>query len=169
MNPASRARFFFLLSILFATGLAAADRERIPVTLKVECDDNVLKGELTSFLSRELRAVPDVDLFVDPPPRGGLVSFDVVAVPTCGNLGVAVSYGVHERYYPDAAQPYIEMYLGNGVHTDSRSDIKGLAQRVVAAFDSSALNEWRRQTEDFHRALANMPQPAPSKPTRKKH
>jgi hypothetical protein len=163
MNFFRRTISLPIVVVLCSAALRAAEPERIPVHLTVECDNSVLRNELHSFISRELRSIPDVELFVDPPPTGGLVSFNVGAVTTCSDQVVAVSFGMSQRYYPNPLDPFVDEYLGAGVYTDRRADLKGLAQRLVASFDSSALNQWRRQQEESKRAVQKSRPEAPKK------
>lgn len=154
MRVAQLRRIVILVSsVLWATGLAAAERDLIPIALTVECDDSVLRNELLSFVGRELKSISDVQVSLEPAKTGGLVSLNVVAVTTCSDLAVALSYAMHQRYYPMPADPYLDLFLGNGVLTGRRDDIKKLAKQLVASFDASALNEWRRDNERLQRAM----------------
>jgi hypothetical protein len=86
MNIPRLFLFLFLASI-FVTPLRAADKINCRVQFKISAAENI-RGVVTSYLSRELRALGDIDIVEDDP----WFILSVIAVATSNRAGNPTGY-----------------------------------------------------------------------------
>lgn len=94
----TRLIYALAMTCLFALPSQAQSKWIAKVKREVSCNDIALKDELTSFLSRELRSLGDVDLTDNG--SQGVYAIRVIVVPSVVNgktIGQAISMAVTQR------------------------------------------------------------------------
>ncbi len=127
-----------LLSIiLFAYNAVNAADKQFSVLVSVPYE-NEFTGRVKSFVSRELRELPDVKLVDKLSRRKGEYFISIVAVPlklaSGATVGIAVSYVFQEGDW-----------IGHNVLAGSPDDLKSLCEKIVSTFDIDLLEPSRHK------------------------
>jgi hypothetical protein len=124
----------------------------IPTAIEVTCENALLKAELSSFVGREIRRLPDVKLLVEEPAKGGLLKLHVVATDGCNESCVAIAWAISDRYFV-SSDSFLTVLVDQGVILGSRKDVKGLASTLGVAFDNGGVDYWRKMSEREQKLL----------------
>jgi len=157
-------------SLVFSQGITHPDTAR--VKLEVSAKEEI-KGEITSYFTRELRAIKDVTIVDDNPDW--LIS--VVALENKVNDGVSTGFtlsavilrpikkNIFEWDMETAARKgkltpgqrtIIDTFISDGYHFESHllrvgptSDLKEMCQEIVADFDGKQLEDGRKMKQKW--------------------
>jgi len=121
--------------ILFAYNANASDRQ-FSVLFNVSTE-NELTDRVKSFISRELRELPDVKIVDRLVREKGQYFISVAAVPIKSSnitIGVAVSFLIQ-----DGDRIMHDLLAG------TKDDLKNICQNIVSSFDTTALEPSRQK------------------------
>jgi len=139
------------------------------VRLNIRADDQILKGKVTSYISRELRSIGDVEI-VDKEADWTLeVAVYEILDKSRKQLGISIVVVVLENYLQGALKYYISTLSGEEekkkkiiedtsnltkyrntiISTTSTDSVKSSCEELVALFDSKYLEESRNTHRIF--------------------
>lgn len=162
-----------LLCLLLPSSSSAEERTLPKFSARVELSvssSEQITGEGTSYLSRELRSLPDVTIVEQDPDW--LMSVVALEVKTKGGYtaGVAISIVILKPYKTaplkvvvgpltpdkeklvDMATTDLYSYQGQWLRTGASSELKELCQGIIADFDSKHLDKDRK----FHQEMIDI-------------
>jgi hypothetical protein len=161
---AAMALALFYFSSSLASGEDAVWRQRIAVS--VTCNDGALRSEITSFISRELRGLGDVDITDDNPSfkisvvamsvkmQNGYdagYAFSVIITSPLGDWSWALSDKLNSQAKASIAQLFQghesleddELVVGNN------DDLRQNLTEIIAKFDANSLEPRRKLWQKF--------------------
>lgn len=163
-----KALLLLLTSLLFFTPFKVfsqgGDDIKIRVHLSVSGSENI-RGEVTSYLSRELRSLKNVALVDERPDimlsviamesrskggyKTGIVFSVIVQQPFNDVLLYTVAAGLNNKqidFLIDATKDSYNI-LGHWIQTGSPDEVKELSQKLIADFDGDYLEDIRKVRE----------------------
>jgi hypothetical protein len=159
---------FFILACLVHNQYAQSQTSKSTFRVKLEISGNDnIKTEVSSYLSRELRALNDVVLVDDNPHY--LISIVAVEVPSLSgyktgvNLSVVVLKIFPNKWLdiwimklPDASKKGILDYTSNLYYFidhstigGSSDDLQSMCKKIVATFDNETLEEIQKNNQHW--------------------
>jgi hypothetical protein len=131
------------------------------VQVDVSCDDEPLKGQIRSFVSRELRSLGDITIVDEAPDfvlsviatpaktQGNIVTGVVIATQFTGTVKIDLTSlkGKVSARSIDMLTDVLNgarIVWGFELQTGSMNDVQSLCRIIVADFDTSALEPCRK-------------------------
>ncbi len=143
----------FLASFaIYGQETSSTSHDRFSVTLSVTCDDELLRNQIKSYVTRELRDLRDVDVVERAPSRGAVFGIVLMAIKTANAMGVptgwALSWVVTQRQYElndavTSVRGVNTIFVTSALFVGADSDLKQSMAAAVASFDATTLEEIR--------------------------
>jgi hypothetical protein len=172
-RPNSATRHFTLLVIalsIFVSSASAqvkAQRPPIKVQLRVSSKD-AIKGEVISYISRELRQFKDVQITDDDPDWViSALAMEITSGTSNIKLGIALSVVITSPFSKAAIynvaktptdQQFLELYVegfemvdGHWLRTGGIQDLRQVCAEIVADFDGQYLENTRKRLDRLYK------------------